>query len=256
VILRRTEGGVLCIEQADHAALAGQLARAWGNDRFGEPTPREALELAAERHDDGMREFDRSPGLDSATGLPYTYMTMPRDAHMSAWKRGTRAVAEVSPYAAVIVSLHRSELLERHRPSWWRGLLDRTNRAQLRWQSRLRAELLGRLRQDPSWAEFVTAAALDRNRRLLRTWDRLSLNLCLPDLPGVLRGVPAADGSQDLTVREGEGAVVLEPWPFAAETVEVETQGRLLEGRFDREEELHAALAAAPVRRLSFALRR
>jgi hypothetical protein len=255
VILRRSEGGTVCIEQADHAALAGQLARRWGNERFGAPVPREPLELAAERHDDGMREFDRAPALDPTTGLPHTYLTMPRGEHMRAWERGTEALAEASPYAAVIVSLHRSELLERHRRSRLRGLLDRTNRAQLRWQSRLRRRLLRRLRRDPSWAELVTAETLERNRRLLRTWDRLSLALCIPDLPSVLRGVPATGGDADLSLRGAGGAVVVEPWPFDSEPVEVETRGRLLTERFEDEEEMRAALAAAPVRRLAFSLR-
>jgi hypothetical protein len=254
VILRRTDGGVICIEQADHAALAGQLARAGGNERFGAPAPRGPLELAAERHDDGMRDFDRSPALDPATGRPHTFRTMPRDAHMEAWERGTSALAEVSPYAALVVSLHRSELLERHRGSWLRGRLDRTNRAQLRWQAKLRRQLLRRLREDSSWEELTSDAALDRNRRLLRAWDRLSLDLCIPSLPGLLRDVPAADGGEDLVVRQRDDGVVVDPWPFAAPTVEVATSGRRLEGRFETQQDLRAALAAAPLQRLSFTL--
>ena len=38
----------------------------------------------------------------------------------------------------------------------------------------------------------------------------------------------------------------LDPWPFASQPVEVGCEGRLLEGWFSSDAELHAALAAAP----------
>jgi hypothetical protein len=255
VIVRETGSGVICIQQVAHAAIAGQLARAWGSGRFGAPAPKEALELAAERHDDGMRDIDQAPPLDPATGLPYTYLTMPRGVHLDSWERGTSALAEVSPYAAVLVSLHRTELLHRHRRRRLGALLDRGGRAHLRWQRRLRTRLLDGLRADRAWADFATPEVLERNRRLLRSWDRFSLNLCVPMLPSIVRGVPAADGTEDVALRERDGAVTVSPWPFTSGQVEASTEGRLLEARFDDEDEMRRALNAAPIRAVSFTLR-
>jgi hypothetical protein len=254
VIVRQTGSGVICITQDAHASIAGQLAHFWGSEHFGAPAPREALELAAERHDDGMRDFDRAPGLDPATGAPYTYLTMPRDTHLHSWERGTSALAEISPYAAVLVSMHRTELLVRHRRSRLGALLDRGGRAHLRWQRRLRRRLLDSLRADRVWAGFTTPEILERNRRLLRSWDRISLNLCLPMLPSVVHGVPSAEGIEDLVLREHAGGATVDPWPFTREGVEVSAEGRLLEARFEDEDEMRAALDAAPMQTLSFML--
>ena len=90
-------------------------------------------------------------------------------------------------------------------------------------------------------------AEVDRNRRLLRTWDRFSLALCLPYLAMVMDDVPAADGgTATITVAEREGAVAVTPWPFAAQRVEVACEARRLPGRFSDAAELAAALEAAP----------
>ena len=87
--------GVLCIPQSEHARISGQIARAWGNARFGELEPREQVCLAAARHDDGMDRFDADPELDPATGLPLGFMRMPLEAWLECWT--PRAVAGRRP---------------------------------------------------------------------------------------------------------------------------------------------------------------
>ena len=105
MIVRKMGSGAICIAQAAHASIAGQLARVWGNERFGVPAPREALQLAAERHDDGMRDFDRTPELDPATGLPYTYLTMRRDTHLGSWEEEMRTALERAPVQTLSFTL-------------------------------------------------------------------------------------------------------------------------------------------------------
>ena len=55
-------GSVVAIGQASHAWLSGQLARAWGNDAFAAPAPREEVVLGALQHDIGMADWDRDAG--------------------------------------------------------------------------------------------------------------------------------------------------------------------------------------------------
>jgi hypothetical protein len=43
VLLRDGDGDVLAIGQQSHAWISGQLARAWGNDRFPVPEPWEEV---------------------------------------------------------------------------------------------------------------------------------------------------------------------------------------------------------------------
>ena len=50
------------------------------------------------------------------------------------------------------------------------------------------------------------------------------------------------------------GRLSLTPWPFAADCVGVHCEGRRLEGGFDDEEEMRAALRRAPWQTLAFEL--
>ena len=75
---------------------------------------------------------------------------------------------------------------------------------------------------------------LRRDQQLLWKWDSMSLGLCLG----------------------WDGADEPDPWPFAQDAIRVHCDGRRLEGRFEHEEAMRAALAAAPWQTLSFELRR
>jgi hypothetical protein len=85
VLLREEGGDVLCIGQASHAWISGQLARAWGNDLFPPPSPREEVCLAAVQHDIGMAGWDLQPSLNPATGRPHSFLEMPLPVHLELW---------------------------------------------------------------------------------------------------------------------------------------------------------------------------
>ena len=92
MLLREDDSGVLAIGQPSHAWLSGQLARAWGNQRFGQVEPREEVCLAADQHDVGMAAFDREPSFDERTGLPHSFMEMPLEVHTELWLQGPRGL--------------------------------------------------------------------------------------------------------------------------------------------------------------------
>jgi hypothetical protein len=54
VLHRADPEGLIVIGQPAHAWVSGQIARAWGNERFGHFEPWEDVCLAAEQHDLGM----------------------------------------------------------------------------------------------------------------------------------------------------------------------------------------------------------
>ena len=171
--------GQVVVTQSAHAWLAAQLARAWGNDRFGSFEPWEEVCLAAEQHDVGMTAWDQSPTLNPATGLPTTFMQMDPETHIRQWTEGPERVLVQSRYAALLTSLHGSALFQ------------------------------GRS-SDPRVAEFLVArrafeerlfgtlgapaAEVARNQRLIWTWDGMSLGLILGWAPWTALRVPAADG--------------------------------------------------------------
>jgi hypothetical protein len=231
------------IGQPAHAWVSGQLARAWGNAAFPAPAPREAVCLAAEQHDVGWADADLTPLLDSATGRPAPFTAVPRPYHLAIWGVAPARLLAQSRYAALLVSLHGTGLYERlgeHADPAVAAAVA----AYLEEQRALQAELSAGL--DP--------AEVARNRALLRCWDSFSLALCLPRLPWRLEGVPAAAGDVAM-VLDGDGThVTVEPWPFAAERLEVACEGRRLPGTFADEAALHAALAAAPWQPLRWVL--
>ena len=51
MLYRQEKQGKIAITQPMHAWLAGQLARTWGNERFGDVVPFEEVCLGAEQHE-------------------------------------------------------------------------------------------------------------------------------------------------------------------------------------------------------------
>jgi hypothetical protein len=247
VILRPHEGGTLLIGQPAHARLSAQLARAWGTPELGGFEPHAEVCLAALQHDIGMATWDAEPELDPRSGLPYAFSSMPRELHVSLWRNAATLVLAQSRYAALLVSLHGTGLYERFVSAQERGR--EPVRSYLREQDALQRRLRRSLAADPDEVE--------RNRALVSCWDWLSLFLCegAQELAR-MDEVPACGGATALSLRRtGEGAVAVAPWPFAAPRLDLCVEGRLLEGRYDDQATMRAALAEAPWTELELELR-
>jgi hypothetical protein len=86
-------------------------------------------------------------------------------------------------------------------------------------------------------------------------WDSLSLALCHRWQPFVVRDVPAGAGLAEIELRDlGEDRWTIEPWPFAADRVELRCECRPLAPRYDGEAQMRAALAGARPATLAFSL--
>ncbi len=218
--------------------MCGQLARAWGNARFGAVTPAEEVCLAAEQHDTSWAEWELAPTLDPRIGLPHTFKTAHFTVHLAIHAEWPPKLVAQSRYAALLVSMHHSSFFDS--PGWLgqlradgRKIKAFVDQAAL-FQERLSATL------DASGAE------IERNHRLVRTWDGLSHDLILNQAPTVRRNVPAAgDTRVDMQVEGRDGSFTLDPWPFATDRVVVRTEGRLLEGTFLDEGAMRRALDRA-----------
>ena len=227
--------GVVCITQPAHAWISGQLARAWGDPI----KPHDEVCLAAEQHDLGMASWDAAPELDRETGRPYSFMEMPLDVHLGLWRRAPELALVQDRYAALLVSMHGCALyemrdLEQMAPG--DAAKVRAYLADQRaFQERLRASL------------GAGEEEVRRNQRLLWAWDFLSLAVCLDWAPAAVDRIPLAGSEARLSLAPaGDGRLTVDPWPFREHAVELRCDARLLEGRFDEEPAMRAALDAAP----------
>lgn len=256
MVLRRDGDSTLAIGQPAHAWLSGQLARAWGNDRFAAPDPWEEVCLAAEQHDAGMADWDADPTLNPQTGLPYSFMEMPLDVHARLWSEAWMRVLPQSRYAAVLVSMHGESLYEMRDTERMEEREAGVVRGLIEGQREVQERLVASLRADPEAADAASDDALARNRRLIWIWDAFSLALCLDWAPHTLRGVPV-HGAERVDVEltpAGERRVAVEPWPFRGRSLGVRCEGRRLAGGFADDGELRAALREAEWVTLGFEL--
>lgn len=246
MLLRRDHHGVLAIGQPSHAWLSGQLARGWGNDRFGSVEPLHEVCLAADQHDTGWLPVDLQPLWNPDTGLPCSFMEMPLGAHLDLWRRGPRHMLTQSAYAALLASMHGWRLYERRD-------LDRATpedaaaiRDFLEHQRCFQHGVIEKLHPD--------LEELERNSLLLWTWDYLSLALCLNWDPATAKDAPTRDGRVDLELRSCQKAFTVDPWPFQADALTVRCEGRRLAAGFADEIEMRRGLAQAPLETLELEL--
>jgi hypothetical protein len=256
MLLRSDDRGVLAIGQPSHAWISGQLARAWGNERFGAVEPFEEVCLAAEQHDIGMAAWDLEPTFNPATGLPHSFMEMPLETHLGLWSTGPRRLLAQSRYATLLASMHGARLYEIRD-------LDRMDRRDadavrsfLADQREFQGHLIASLGSDPTTAAAAQPQTVKRNSDLIWTWDFMSLAICLDWAPCTARSVPTTTGPIDLElIGTARDTLSLDPWPFSAETVTVRAEGRRLQRTYDSAEALHDALANAPWETAHFELR-
>src|SRR3954451_3088779 len=188
------EDATICIGQASHAWITGQLARAWRDVE-----PYEDVCLAAEQHDVGWAEYDLTPDLNTDTGLPRSFMEIDFPTRMRIWEPAPHRLESQSLYAALLVSLHGTSLHRQMAEA--ADYVARQTALQERWIERLGAD----------------REQVDRNRRNILVWDALSLALCLRWDPFDSEGLELARVEADRFKPQ--------PWPFASDEVVATCEG-------------------------------
>lgn len=224
------------IGQPAHAWLAAQLARSWRV-----PLPDDVL-LAIEQHDVAWTELDRAPTLHVPERRAASFVELPAPVRHAAWDRVAGRLVAQSPYAALLVSLHATNIHTRygspeHRPV---EFLER-QRAD---QELLLSQLAG---------VGVTRASAESDADVLFCLDALSLALCARRAEAAIPG--PVGGTVHLAAAEGD-VVTLDPWPFAGERVTCWLHARRFERRFEDEEALRRAFSTARWHRLEWTLQR
>jgi hypothetical protein len=261
-----TPDGWYLITHPDHAHLAGEFARAWGNARFLKPEPREHVLLGIWSHDDGWAARDATtpitregkPSAFSAelVGKYSAFEEIDLEAYLNVRRSAVHLMAERDPYAAILISMHTRNLLGEHadrstiKPELL-PVLDAFLDEQLELQQRLRDQLLGSYKVAP---DYLTDHALLENFRLLQACDNLSLLSCV-DFAGdatLLHPLKTIDGTSEIKVQHiGERTFRLSPYPFIDPTMTFRLPARFVPGTtYASAEELRTLYEAAPVEAL------
>jgi hypothetical protein len=250
MLLREDGEAVIAIPQPSHSWLSGQLARAWGNDRFAQPAPFEEVCLAAEQHDIGWLTWEAEPTLDPASGRPRTFMQVGPETHTALWHDGVRRAGIYGRYAALLVSLHADTIYSRFfRFDKAPPEEARLVRAFLDEQHAFQQVTIASLMADPLTAADAAPEAIERNRLTIAALDWISLHLCWGVKEEVrIPEVPVAGRERiEMRLRPGatRGEVIVDPWPFGPERLAVRAEGKRLSDRYTDDEALRAALRAA-----------
>jgi Protein of unknown function (DUF3891) len=277
MLVTRRGGRLALVTQPDHAAVAGALARQWGNQQFVAPIAAHALVQAATHHDDGWLELDGRPMFNHEQQRPAHFIELPLTDTVGPYARGVESVYARDQHAGVLVSMHFSGF---YTSRWGVGggapsdnplALEVVATQEQRWMPALRE----------AWGYRGPRSEFDAHNwyayEILQAVDLMSLGLCLMDVeqpardqpidvtgsltaidqpagPRLVTGVPRAAGGPyatlQLTVTEPRG-VQVEPYPFSAPRFELPIAVRELEDRrYGTPEEAADAYHAATVREL------
>ena len=246
MVIRGEPDGLVAVSQPVHSWVSGQFARHWGNESFPPPTPLAEVCLGAELHDIGFLEWERSPTYNAARQRPHDFTDLPFQPHLDLWVKSVQQVLPFGHYPALLVSRHVCALCRNHvhadTPEESRAI-----QTFLGEQEQIQNRLLEGLRQDAALASACVPEVLDRNRRLISTWDQHSLLSVLADRGRiVIDDVPGTAGILSLTLHVlGPGRLVIEPWPFSVSELRLRCEARRLPKQMPNELAMHRQLNVA-----------
>jgi Protein of unknown function (DUF3891) len=259
----------------EHTAMCAEMARAFGNDRFARLAPYEEVIYVVGNHDRGWDDYDRNPGIDPATHLPYIMVRTPTPDLVKT-NRGSPNFNEAhDPYCGVLSSMHSfglyngrygfSKFVARTQtaisldiPDAQRPLIDAMLADERARQLRLKAALAA----DDKTSAWVADPHLFQNYKQLQFFDTLSLYFHLRHAGerGEQTYVHVPMNEVDhatLTLKKVDDRdYSLDPWPFAGDRLTLTCEGRYAEPfpqDFDPAQ-VGAALRALPADRQSYTL--
>jgi hypothetical protein len=200
VIIRERSDSFSLFGQHEHALIAGEFARRWGEG----PSPFEPTIYAIANHDLAWREPDRVVLWNEEKDRPYSFMDYPLHLKLPAQKWGIDQVEAHDPYAGCLCSMHYA-----------RFLLDAERSEEIEYRDG-EFERQARINEGMSVAELEN---LERNFRFLRLCDGISLFLCLnepggDDDPSPYPGGFEFEGTRFGIVWEDSRTLSLDPNPF------------------------------------------
>ncbi|WP_400243809.1 DUF3891 family protein [Niallia sp. JL1B1071] len=229
MIISQQKENLVLVRQDEHMAHAGELAKHWGNERVGKPTPNESVVKAIGFHDVGWGVSDDQLLFNEKEGKPLNFIDVDLKQHVAFYGQGFNSVLEEDPYAGLLIGMH------------WIGLYT----SRFGYDPTFTYETSDALRpfmnetiveQQKAWVDIKETMwnGLESRRdfedkiwmhyEIFQVIDRLSLFICLNDLSetGSVKLGPVRftqEGKQQyLNVQSlGNGRIKVDPFPFDRE---------------------------------------
>jgi hypothetical protein len=175
------------VTMEEHMQMCGQMARAFGNERFARMTPYEQMLFVVENHDRGWDDYDSNPGLDDDQ-LPYIMSRTPTPENMKTNRLSPEFNEKHHAFCGLISSMHSwglynkrygfSRFVVRARTTTsitvkvpYQGEVDALQANELARQKRLKAELAS----NPETAAWADEKLIMQGYKLLQFFDTLAL---------------------------------------------------------------------------------
>ncbi len=253
MIRRDLEKGWVVFHQHDHARLAGDVMKFWGNEHFSSIRPFEEVMYAVNNHDLGWIEWDTYPKTDKKNRYPANFMEMNDEEQKRIWIKSFENGFHSHGYSSALIALHFSKLNESS------TCTDRDEGSSLELQKKTKdiiASIFGAeynsLKDNELSPEVMT------NLKFLQIGDIISLALCHGWRSSVLKDVPSdyEDGMVDITLRSADGFKYrIDPNPFSVKKLNVSIYGkRLLRKTFDSDDVLRTALSRSQLEKFYFTI--
>jgi Protein of unknown function (DUF3891) len=242
IIRGEQDGKCILVNQTDHSQLVGQLASHWGNAKFEPPSPYESVVRAAIFHDYGWLPYETAPGADSKTGKPYSFLQVGlQKSQLEAYRWVIDWMNNIDPYAALIISMHRTGL--------WRGRYGAIEYPTAFNLNNPPPEVAKFIGENESWQEMhkksLETTNLRGNYRLMQVWDLLGLYFCCQEVSDdYISPVPLSystkdhDGARMTMKPENRTRITFSPYPFDVRPLKIQLRVKSLPAaRFNNDED-------------------
>lgn len=253
MIRRDEKDGWILISQHDHAELSGEIMKYWGNKEFG-GLDSEVL-FAIGEHDNGWKEWDSSPKVNSVSRYPMNFLEMSSSDQSEIWRRCFKRHSANHPYASALIALHFGKLNEK-------SLNKNSNNGMARaLQIEISDFVSDMLKINISNSDLNSLPKdVQVNLRLVQVADIISLTLCHGWLSIGIEDVPVgySGSTATLNLKSIDGSnYVMAPYPFSQPLINLQVEGRRLgQKKFSGDAELREMLAESRREVLHFSIRR
>jgi len=254
MIRKEFRNGWIIFTQNDHARLAAEIMKYWGNTVFQKYTPWEDLLFAIKEHDSGWFEWDSSPRVNPENNYPMNFMEMSTQDQHEIWSKCYRKHSTDHKYASALIAMHFQKF---NCKSISKNPCDGESIKLKREIENFISEMLELHSSDYGTGPFNK---IKENLKFLQIGDIISLTLCHSWRSVHIEEVPVNyNGDKtDLTISSYDGInYSIKPYPFSHDYIEFKIRGKRLNRKnFNSDEELRHSIDQAEFKTFEYVISR